>query len=349
MLKNSSLSEIKISDGKTGESGFTIVEVIISMVIFLIVTGAVYGVLQIAQRSRNTVNQEAYLTKNVRLSLNLLGRDTYNAGLNYPLKNSVKLGDDKMSTLIGIPNDAGGADDVIQPVIAGNNVRSNTFATPNTTTDQVTFLFKDTTFNIVGTVGPPDTRVSQSSIITPLAPTGGVNQVTVTSGSAVCQLKDIFVLTGASGSTLGVVTAKDDTTGIVQFANNDILGFNQNGGGTILVSTAPITMFRVTLVTYFVTADGILTRREFANNSTLTSSPNYTDEPLVYGVEDFQIQYILADGTLADNPSVTQLSTVRQIRFTVSAKSVEVDQAGQPYQTTLTSTFSTRNLGYNPN
>ncbi len=363
MLNNSNSPDHKNSIANRREKGFTIVEVIIAMVVFLIVTGAVYGVLQIAQRSRTTVSQQVQLTKSVRLALNLLGRDTFNAGFGYPLKDSVNLTDNRMATLLGVPVDTNSTQDTIPPVIAGNNLTLNTFAVPNTTTDQVTFIFKDSTFNLVGNIGPPDDRVSLPLNISAISSGGGTNQVTILGGNAACNVKDVYVITGRNGSsTLGVATDNPDANTVV-FANNaaDVLNFNQNGDTTILTAlTTPATMQRVSLVTYYVTAAGILTRRQFANNALTTRAQNWIDSPLVYGVTDFQIQYILADGTLTDNPSQgpdaiagtadddqTKLSTVRQIRFTINAQTVDLTAAGQPETITMTSTFATRNLGYN--
>ena len=113
------------------------------------------------------------------------------------------------------------------------------------------------------------------------------------------------------------------------------------------------------MVTYFVTADGILTRREFGNILPAVVS---VDEPLVYGVENFQIRYIMDDGSISDNPSAgadgvagnaddvqANLAAVRQIRFTVSVRSIDLNSAGQPYRETMTTTYSTRNLGYDAN
>jgi hypothetical protein len=156
-----------------------------------------------------------------------------------------------------------------------------------------------------------------------------------------------------------VATALNGTNA-VQFANGDLLGFNQTGtSGPLRAITTPATLQRVRMVTYFVTADGTLTRREFAN---ILPAVAQVDEPLVYGVENFQIQYVMDDGTLSDNPGAgpdgvagnsddTQgdLAAVRQIRFTISVRSIELNSAGQPYRETMTTTYSTRNLGYDAN
>ena len=132
--------------------------------------------------------------------------------------------------------------------------------------------------------------------------------------------------------------------------------------GTLRGITTPATMQRVRMVTYFVTANGILTRRAFANAPPTVPAVTSVDEPLVYGVENFQIQYILNDGTVTDNPSAGpdgisgtiddiqgNLAAVRQVRFTINVRSTDLNNSGQYYRITQTATFSTRNLGYDAN
>ncbi len=362
MLKNSKSVGLKVSNNSDGQKGFTILELLVSMIIFMIVTGAAYGVLLIAKRSRTTVNQKTQMTKNARIALNLIGRDTLNAGFGYPLRFSVTLPDDRMATLLTLPKDVDTNSDSIPPIIAGNNAILNTFAIPNTNTDQITFLFKDSTFNIAGSAGPPDTQTSQSFKINSLALKGGVNEASIDPSSGnntACDLNDVFIITGATGSALGVLTAKVNTNKL-QFAANDVLNFNQNGSASPLALLAPkITMQRVNLVSYFVAADGTLTRREYGNSTTVTKAQPYVDNPLVYNVEDFQIRYILDNGAISDDPSAgangtpgdgdddqSIMNSVRQIRFTVTIRSSESNDAGQPARETMTATYSTRNLGY---
>ena len=89
-------------------------------------------------------------------------------------------------------------------------------------------------------------------------------------------------------------------------------------------------------------------------------------ELFTLGVKDvnqrFKVRYIMDNGTLSDNPSAgpdgvagnaddvqANLAAVRQVRFTVSVRSRELNSMNQPYRETMTSTFSTRNLGYDAN
>jgi type II secretory pathway pseudopilin PulG len=338
--------------------GFSIIELIVSMVIFLVVTGAIFGVMQVAQRGRSVINQEVDMTKSLRAGMQLIGRDTYNAGFGYPSLYTVLLPDNRVTTLLQLPNDYDTTRDTVPPIIAGNNVRVNTFnLTPNIRTDQVTFIFKDSTFNLVGSAG---TEVSQPlNINAATTPTTGIDEIIPLSGSnAVCRANDIYLVTGNTGAALAVATGLGGTNRL-QFSNGDILGFNQAGTGPLRSITVPASLQRVILVTYYVTADGILTRREYGNSPIMNPTAAFVDEPLVYGVEDFQIQYVLDNGTVSNNPSAgadgvpgtaddepATLAQVRQIRFTINVRSTEVDSRGQPYRATMTSTFSTRNLGY---
>lgn len=338
-------------------------ELMVAMTIFMIVTGSVWGVLKIAQQGRGVTNQQVPLAKNVRIALNVIGRDTYNAGFGYPLRNTVVLPDNRISTRLGIPNDFDTTRDTVPPVIAGNNITiDNWNTTANTPTDQVTFLFKDSSFNLVGSGS--DTVSTPVNINAPTTTGGGIDEIVpITGSNAVCRVNDIYLISGNTGSTLGVSTALNGTTAI-QFANGDVLGFNQTGTSGPLRSTItlPASMMRVNMVTYFVTADGTLTRREFVNRPVASPAVAFVDEPLVYNVDDFQIKYIMDNGTVSDNPSAgpdgiagnaddtqANLAAVRQIRFTVSVRSAELNSMGQPYRETLTSTFSTRNLGYDVN
>lgn len=339
------------------QSGFSLIELIVTMIVFLIVTAAVFGVMQLAQTSRSVINQKVDLGKSIRVGMSLLGRDTYNAGYGYPLGSTVILPNNRLIDLLVIPDDFDASRDTVPPIIAGNDVIANTFnPVPGVMTDQVTFLFKDTTFN---PVGDPGEEVSQPLNISAATTVNGIDEIVPISGSnAACRINDIFLINGNTGSALGVATGLGDTT--VQFSADDVLDLNQPGvGGPLSSITTPASMLRVRMLTYFVTPDGTLTRREYANSSDAIA---FVDTPLVYNVEDFQIQYVMDDGTLTDNPSAgpdgipgngddeqAMLGRIRQVRYTIAVRSVEGDVLDRPQRETLVSTFSTRNLGYDAN
>jgi prepilin-type N-terminal cleavage/methylation domain-containing protein len=344
---------------KTKESGFTMLELLVAMVLFVVISASVWGVMKVALNSRNVVSNNVGTAKNVRLALNVMGRDAYNAGYGYPVGNTVILPDNKISTALGTPNDVDTTRDIVPPIIAGNNLNiDNWNSTVGARTDQVTFFYKDNTFNVQGS--------GSAAISTPLqinaaTTTGtGVDQIVpITGSNSVCAVNDLYLINGNTGSTLGVVTALSGTNA-VQFANGDPLGFNLSGAsGTIRSISLPAAMYRVKMVTYFVATDGTLTRREYVNGPVQAGNIGYIDNPLVYNVEDLQIKYVMDDGTLSDNPSAgpdgiagtaddvqANLARIRQVRFTITIKTTELRSDGQPYRETMTATYSTRNLGY---
>lgn len=347
-----------------GEHGFSLVEMLIAMVIFMVITGAIWGLLRVGQLNNTAINNEVQVTRAMRLGLNLVGRDTFNAGFGYPLRNTVVLKDNAIGAALGIPQDGDVLRDTVPPIIAGNNITLNTYnETAGVRTDQVTFLFKDSTFNVVPGIG--GVPVSQTLNINAATTTSGIDEIVpITGSNANCRKNDLYLISGNTGSTLGLATELNGTDK-VQFSNGDVLGFNQAGvGGTIRGITTPASMVRVRMITFFVTADGILTRREFVNAPPAPGDPPvpFVDEPLVYGVEDFQIKYVMENGTVLDNPMAGPdgtigtpdddqglLALIREVRYTIHVRTLSPDQTGQSLRTNMTSTFSTKNLGYDAN
>lgn len=346
---------------RNGEEGVTLLEVIVAMVIFMAVTGAIWGMMQVGVQSRNMANETVSLTKSVRIGLNLIGRETANAGLGYPVAATVVVPDNRIANLVGIPPDVDTTRDTVPPIITGNNITLNTFnLTAGVRTDQVTFLYKDTDFNLLGNAGPPDRRVSQPLNIFGPTPAAGYTQIIPLSGSnSQCATNDLYLISGATGNRLGLATSLVGTDRI-RFANGDPLGLNLPGSTDSIdgVST-PAAIQKVKMLTFFVTADGTLMRRRYVNVPPVVPAVGWVDEPLVYGVENFQIQYVMNNGALMDDPTagpdaipgtaddtLANLTLIRQIRYTVTVRSVEPDNNNRFYRETMTSTFSTRNLGY---
>lgn len=347
-MKKIDTKKILKRNGLSNEQGFSLIELLVSLVIFLVVTGTIFGVMQIAQKSRTAINQQIPLHKSIRFAMNLLGRDTYNAGYAYPLKSAVVLPNLRVSNLLETPPDSNNTRDTMPPIITGNDLRPNSLnLTPNAKTDQVTFLYKDPQFNMIDGISK-----SLKISITLAGGSTGIDSVVPIDGKCIdCNKNDVFLVTGNTGSTIGVATGFSGSNKI-EFSNGDILNLNKTGPtGTFKNISTPATMLRVFAVTFYVTPDGTLMRREFGNRSNAEIPDGYVDEPLVYGVSDFQIQYVMDDGTLTDSPSETEisLSAIRQVRYTITARSYDADASGEPVSVTMSTTFSTRNLGYDAN
>lgn len=351
------------------ESGFTLVEVMISMVIFLMVTASIYGLLQVARVDRNRSSRRADILKNARVAVHLIGRDTLNAGLGYHRRGAI-VPDNFLSTRLGIPVDDNNDRDILTSIIAGNNVYSNNLQSdPNSKTDMITFAFRDLDFN------NSDTVVLQNVNITTGNP-ATANLITKTAtGASEAKVNDLYLIESDTSQVAVFATGRVGTNQI-NISPNDPLGLNQpldglNENGSLLrkcvdsadqnCTTYLASLKRFFLVKYHVKSDGTLVRTVYGNNRDATIPVDQIQEfPLAYNVENMQIRYLLEDGRVSENPSAgpdgdigteddtpEDCNLIRQITVTLTVQSFEADeQTKRMDKITISSTFSTRNLEY---
>ncbi|HKP88056.1 MAG TPA: prepilin-type N-terminal cleavage/methylation domain-containing protein [Blastocatellia bacterium] len=330
------------------QSGFTIIEMVISLAIFTIVVGAIYGLLEVARAGRLNTTNRAEVLQNVRVGLNAVGRDAINAGVGYP--NLGAMVPDDRTALVGAAADGDNNPDFLTPVYAANNLNS----VNGVLTDQVTFLFVDDTFN--GGASIPVSAISDQGVSpTTLTIQPGFNNTPFSVG-------DLYLVTGQNGAALGVLTAKSGSNTLT-FANTDPLNLNNAGAGAALNRvTPPASVLKVTAVTYHVadedgngTGTGTLKRFVYGGFNITAGIPIAgVDQPLAFGIENMQIQYVLADGTVMDSPSAIQMEDIRQIRIAITVRSPDADPKNidpathqpRPFRSTVTASFSTRNLVY---
>lgn len=362
-IKNKKKNNKTANHRRRGESGFTILEMLMSIIIFSVVIAAVYGLLQVASAGRNMSSERSDLMKQMRYTLNLMGREALNAG--YSFDDSGGVGPDNiLNTRLGIPSDTNTSRDFLMSVIAGNNVNANSLQEGTTEkTDVVSFLYRDITFNVDSTTGASETMSITGAAASPT----DVPMLTAAAGSDIlnkCRKNDLYLLNGGNTSVMVMATELVSST-TIRFAATDPLGLNQtyaNGMlkpcGTGSCMPYPATLKRIIWVAFSVKNDGTLIRTVFGNNG--TSTEQIQEQPLAYGIENLQIKYVMADGTLKDDPASgpdgvnntadddpTILDKVRQIRFTITARGNDVDpRTGKRNRITMTSTFSTRNVGY---
>ena len=128
-----------VNPAKKSQMGFSLLEMMVSIVIFLIVTGAIYGLLQISRIDRNRSSRRSDMMKNARTAVHLIGRDVLNAGLGYHRRGAV-VPDNFISTRLGVPTDANVDRDILTSIVVGNNINTNSLNTDTTVrTDLISF------------------------------------------------------------------------------------------------------------------------------------------------------------------------------------------------------------------
>jgi prepilin-type N-terminal cleavage/methylation domain-containing protein len=359
-------AKVKTSFHKSGQEGFSLIEMLCSIIIFTVVIAAVYGLMAVARSNRNMSSERSDLMKQLRYTLNLMGRDALNAGYSYQ-KNGAVVPDNFLSTRLGVNTDIDTNRDLLVGVVSGNNVFTNSLQDPNNLqrTDTVSFIYRDISFN-----PDPITNTSRTvSITSAVADSGDISRVTLGTGNttSVCNVNDLFLLESQSSAVLLMATAIPDSSSI-QFANGDPLGVNQTYSQSILRPCAnpddencmdyPASIKRVYWVSFKVKDDGTLLRVIYGNNG--NNSTQIQEQPLAYGIENLQIKYLMEDGTVTDDPAAgpdgilgtsddtpVNLNLVRQVQFIATAIGNDVDpQTGRANRITVSATFSTRNMGY---
>jgi prepilin-type N-terminal cleavage/methylation domain-containing protein len=332
--------------GKTSRNrqrGFSVIEMLVGITIFTIVMGSIYGLLQLGRAGRLNTNMRAEVLQNARIAINTMGRDIINSGVGYPNIGAL-VPDNRVTGLLGGTNDTDSNADFLTPIYGRNNVASIN----GVATDQITIAFVDNSFN--GGVTIPISSM-----------TGNGLTLTIQNGftNTACTVGDIYLIGGqTSTSALGMLTAKAASSATppvytLTFASTDPLNINQPGANSAInLISLPGSLQRVFLVTYRVVDEdgsgqgsGTLVRDVYGG------STGFTTQPLAFGIENFQVQYIMASTTgsevIVDAPAADQMLNIRQVRLSLTVRSPEIDpRTKQPFRETISATYSARNLEY---
>lgn len=339
------------------QAGFSVVEMMVSIVIFGIVLGSIYGLLEVGRSGRLNTNMRSEVLQNSRIAINTIGRDIINSGVGYPNIGAL-VPDNRLAGLFGGVADADAIPDFVTPVYARNNINS----VNGTMTDLVSIAFIDNSFN--AGVSIPISAITSTGQQLTIQP--GNDALGNPWSNVPCQVGDIYLISGqTSTAALGMLTSK---TGVnrLNFATGalDPLNINQPGANSAIkliidpptdavepTRRGPASIQRVNLVRYYIVDDdgptnpghGTLMRDVYGGGG----AAGFVTQPLAFGIENFQCQYVMVDGTTVDVPAADQMLNIRQVRISVSVRSPEIDpKTNQPFRQTISVTYSARNLDY---
>lgn len=339
IFKIAAVHESKDAASYNKQAGFSMIEMIIGVTVFTIVMGSIYGLLQVGRSGRLNTTMRSEVLQNARIAMNTVGRDIINSGVGYPNIGAL-VPDNELVKLFGTTADSGSSADFVTPVYARNAVTSIN----GVNSDQISLAFVDNSFNN-----------GNSIPISAVGSNGGTLTVQTGSTNAACTAGELYLISGqTSAAALGILTGKTGTA-TLNFASGslDPLNINQPGATTSAINLVvmPASLQRVTMVRYYVTDDdgptspggGTLWRDVYGGNTT----PGFSTQPLAFGIENFQCQYVMLDGTIIDAPAQDQMLNIRQVRISVTVRSPERDpKTNQPFRQTFTATYSARNLAY---
>ncbi len=353
-----------MKNNTNGEKGFSLVELMVSIIIFMVFMSVIYGLLKIGSIMKTSASSQTEVVKNARLSLNTIGRDAVNAGFGYSRAGGYGA-ENILNLRLGIPPDADTTHDLITAVVGGNDVNTNTLL-PSGRTDVVSFVFRDINFN----AGQPLNFVSAANY-----GGNGVLITTLAGQTATTNNYDLFLISDGSRTSLGLATNVPAGGNTLRFeaGSADPLQVNSLYTGTVstrskliacdAAASPPITddcmdyanrvtAKKVIWVSYSVTSDGTLYKTIFGNNTGRPAAEQIQILPIASNVQNFQVKYLLRDGTVSNDPSngglnQSNFNNVVQIDVTITAK-VQAVENGVTINNLIEikSTFSTKNLSY---
>jgi prepilin-type N-terminal cleavage/methylation domain-containing protein len=283
------------------KAGFSLIEVMIAMTIFLVVIAAVYQVMRVSLIQRNTASTRIDAVKSARIALNYIRRDAINAGLSYHnIGGLTSIG--FVNKAVGMPTDADLDRDLLTGIISGRAVSTNSLNTsPNAKMDSIGFVSRDLTFNNGNFIGITGTSAIGTDILVQTPANQAQN----------CNLYDLYLLETDTSQMVGLVTEIPTTSSFkLGFgAAADPLGVNQSATATgtaqSLFAGASKTgaLKRISLVTYSVSPEGVLLRTTYGNNTGQPKDQQIQVRELIYNVQNFQVNYLMEDGTTTSDPS----------------------------------------------
>jgi prepilin-type N-terminal cleavage/methylation domain-containing protein len=343
------------------QKGYSLVELLVAITIFLIVTSSIYGLLRIGVISRNAINNRSETITNARSAVNSVGKDIVNAGLGFSRVGGI-VPDDFAADHLATEKDNGQARDLLTGIIAGNDISDSDISINGKKNDVIAFASKDMQFNggnpLIITDAPVTAITANSNVLK-----------TAAGECAVCKPYDLYLVESKDGKQAVVMaTAVPDTNSIV-LGVGDPLDINQPvlestnrrsiltkcilGNTTNCIDySSGVTAKRVFWISYSVEKDGTLVRTSYGNNTGEPANKQIQKQPLAYNVQNFQVRYLMQDGSTSDDPSEgnkvpMKMNEVVQVEITVTIKA---DGNTQGVVSTelinVTSTFSTRNLKY---
>jgi type IV pilus assembly protein PilW len=343
------------------ELGFTMIELLISLVVTIVIVGA--GILVFTNSAQSSTRSLKYseIQTEARAALSQITRDLSQAGTGVPLNG------------IPIPSlNAGGANPnfacdfnqcytganlpftqgLLYKITPGNAI-GPTISEPS---DAIKLVYVDPTLNwsaVQGAIVAPN----GGSVTMPVGTTPAVNDpaLGITPG-------DVILLQNAYGSAVGVVTG---VVGQAIFFGPDPLNINQlnSPSGNIKAlgtpGTNPLTypatqVSRLIMVTYFIqpfvgpNGPDARIMRQIGTHSPIPIAEHIEDLKFTFDVVDPVTNALTANSLAASlgAPPVSQPNQIRKVNINVTARAVRRESTGDFLRINLTTSIGPRNLSF---
>jgi Tfp pilus assembly protein PilW len=345
------------------QDGFSMMELMISLVTTLVVTGAAFALIGSSIKFSNSIYNTTEAEQSLRTAQEWINRDLTSAGDGLKSIGTFTVPTAFLSgflTRTPVANNLGlvTSDDGIP---AGTAIpQASPAATFQASSDRISMLIKDKSFSDVSVSAGKISQSGSNTIIT-------LNSTTNTTNNDIAKFHagEIYAII-SDNATLGYISSINTTNMTLTFTNADTFSLNQTGAtspiyslvalNSSLVSTLPASIVRIQIIQYLVDSTGLLRRRVFG-----VQGAAFTDNVIAEHVTNLQFRYLtnLPDANGFVKQPVRVISTgveqaaVRQIETSISVETVRAvnaltnGNANSGKQTVSTTTATTvRNLQF---
>lgn len=319
------------------DSGYSLIELMVSLGVMMIITGAVFALIGGSIRFANSTFHMTDAEESLRAAHELINRDLTSAGdglksigtitvplafaTNYLTRTTVVDSGDLTHHQLGLLT----SDDAIPANTAVSQAAPAANFLPNT--DRISMLIQDKSFKNGSSVTLLAGKITVS---------GSNTNINVGSTNiGLFQVGEIYAVTSQSSAAFGIITSINAGSNTIVMANGDGFGLNQTGATAPIsvvsvvqsgISTQNASIIRLQIIQYYVNSSGFLMRRVIG-----IKGGAFTETPVAEHVTNLQFRYTTnlpdANGFVTQPVRVIstpiQQSAVREVETTIAVETVK--------------------------
>jgi prepilin-type N-terminal cleavage/methylation domain-containing protein len=277
------------------QAGFSMMELLISMAVMTIITGAAFALIGGSIRFTNSTFHLTDAEQTLRTAHEIIHRDLTTAGNGLKGVGSIWVPRAFVANYLTLIPDASDPMNLAL-VVSDDNVPGTTVVAQSNPvrnvldgSDRLTMLTQDTSFNNGNAVSLFAGQITMSG--------SNTNIVVGSANIGLFQVGEIYAI-AAQNMAFGVVTSINTGTNTLIMSNGDVYGLNQTVGGPIYAvaglasgPSTPASIVRMQIIHYYVNSNNLLIRRVFGIK--LFNGAGFVDSVIAEHVTNLQFRYLL--------------------------------------------------------
>ncbi|MDQ2976712.1 MAG: hypothetical protein M3R69_15050 [Acidobacteriota bacterium] len=348
---------MKQQNYKTGEQGFSLLELVVAVAVLIVITGAIFSLLRDTIKSSTATLELSDAQESLRTAQEYINRDLMYTGDGLNSVSDILVPQDFVTNYLTLnpvtdPNTLG----IIHLglITTDNNVPANTLvrgAVPAVSvrsnpslTDRISILQLDRDF---AAIALPANAINTNTGLVAVSQ-ADINLFTV---------DEVYLLSSTEGSIFATITDRQGVgtaTPFLVFATGDALGINTVGAGSLLDkitkgATVPTSISRMKIIHYYVNSNGLLMRRVFG-----VRGSGFTESVIAEPVVSLQLRYFInlkdVNGNMvqpeAQLTTSKQQTETKQVEVQLTVETPHTLQNGLRQQMSMTTSTSIRNMQF---